>query len=120
MLVHIRVVVVVVVVPVLLVFVLVPVPVLVVVGEGVWVKGYKKIIWFLSLSLFLSPRLVGANQRMVCTPFSGLASQTYPSSRQLFVPLVQPIVAPDTIADLFSLGTSWCPSSIFAPIYFSS
>ena len=51
MLVHIRVVVVVVVVPVLLVFVLVPVPVLVVVGEGVWVKGYKKIIWFLSLSL---------------------------------------------------------------------
>ena len=34
-----------------LVFVLVPVPVLVVVEVGVWVKGYKKIIWFLSLSL---------------------------------------------------------------------
>ena len=50
MIVHVCVVVVAV-VPVLLVFVLVPVPVLLVVGEGVWVKGYKKIIWFLSLSL---------------------------------------------------------------------
>ena len=86
-------------------------------GRGCGLRVIRRLYGF---SLFLSPRLVGANQRMVCTPFSGLASQTYRSSRRLFVPLVQPIVAPDTIADLFSLGTSWCPSSIFAPIYFSS
>ena len=64
MLVHIRVVVVV--VPVLLVFVLVPVPVVVWVWVGV--KGYKKIIWFLSLSLSLPGWL--APTKEWCAPHS--------------------------------------------------